>query len=62
MRSGPALFLAFCVTTAAAAVPPRVVFERRIPAPFDLGRAEEVAIVSALGDTTSIEFLVEQLI
>ena len=62
MRSGPALFLFLCLTTAAIAAPPRVVFERRIAAPFDLGGAETVAIVSAIGDTVIVEFLVEQII
>lgn len=62
MRSGPALFLTFFVTTAALAAPPRIFFERLVPAPYDLGQAEEVAIIGAIGDTNSIEYFIEQLI
>lgn len=62
MRSGPALFLGLFLTTAALAAPPRVTFERIVPAPYDLGLAEEVAIIGAIGDTASVEYLVEQLI
>lgn len=62
MRSGPALFLCLAVSTVAFAAPPRVTFERLIPAPYDLGQAEEVAITGAIGDTASIELLVEQII
>jgi hypothetical protein len=38
-----------------------VFFERRIPAPFDLADAEEIVVVSAIGDTTAVDFLVEQI-
>ena len=62
MRSGPALFLSLCLATSAFAVSPRVVFERVLPAPFDLGQAENVAIISAIGDTASVEFLIEQIV
>jgi hypothetical protein len=62
MRSGPALLLSLLLTsTVAVAAPPRVIFERRIPAPFDLGGAEEIVVVSAIGDTTAVDFLVEQI-
>jgi tetratricopeptide (TPR) repeat protein len=62
MRFGPALFLSLAVTTLAFAAPPRVTFERIVPAPYDLRDAEEVALVGVLGDTSSIEYFVEQFI
>ena len=62
MRSGPALFLSMFVTTVALAAPPRIAFERIVPAPYDLGQAEEVAIIGAISDTDTVEYLVEQLI
>jgi tetratricopeptide (TPR) repeat protein len=62
MRSGPALFLSLALSTLAFAAPPRVTYERIVPAPYDLGQAEEVVLVGALGDTSSIEYFVEQFI
>src|SRR5687768_15268907 len=62
MRFGPALFLAFSITTLAFAAPPRVTYLRVIPAPTDLGDAEEVALISALGDTLGVEVFVEHLV
>ena len=41
------------------AVSPRISFERVLPAVHDLGRAREVAIVHAIGDTTAVETFVE---
>ena len=62
MRSGPALLLSLLVSTVALAGPPRVIFERIIPAPFDLGDAEQVALISAIGDGIHVEFLAEHLV
>lgn len=62
MRSGPALFLIIFFPLLAAAAQPRVTFERIIPAPYDLGNAEVIALVSAIGDTASVEYLVEQFV
>ena len=57
MRSGPALFLGMFLTTAAFGAQPRVVFARIIPAPHDLGKSEDVAIIGAYntagGDETA---------
>lgn len=62
MRSGPALFLSLVFSTLAFAAPPRVTFERIVPAPYDLGAAEEIALTGALGDTASIGYFIEQFI
>ncbi len=62
MRSGPALFLSFSLTTLAFAAPPRVTYVRVIPAAHDLGDAEEVALISAIGDTIGVEVFVEHLV
>lgn len=62
MRFGPALFLSFTLTTLAFAASPRVIYVRVVPAAHDLGDAEEVALVSAIGDTTGVEVFVEHLI
>lgn len=64
MRSGPALILtcAIAIATPAFAAQPRITFVRTIPAPHDLGTAEEVALISAIGDTEATELLVEQLV
>jgi hypothetical protein len=62
MRSWAGLFFSFCVTTLAFGAPPRVTYVRVIPAPESLGGAEEVALVSALGDTLGVEVFVEHLI
>lgn len=62
MRLGPALFLLLSFPSLAFAVSPRITFERIVPAPYDLGDSEVVALVSAIGDTQEIEYLIEQLI
>jgi hypothetical protein len=62
MRSGPALFLSFTLATLAFAAPPRVTYERIIPAEQDLGAAEEVALISAIGDTIGVEVFIEHLV
>lgn len=59
MRILCSLLLAFVLAPLAFALQPRVTFERIIPAPHDLGSAESIAILSALGDSNQIEsFLV----
>lgn len=62
MRSGSALFLTFVLATAAFGAPPRVLFERIVPAPVDLGGARDVALVSAIGDGIHVEYLAEHLV
>ena len=62
MRSRPALFLSLTITTFAFAAPPRVTYVRVTPAPQSLGDAQEVALVSALGDTLGVEVFVEHLV
>lgn len=42
--------------------PPRITFERLLPAAHDLGRAEQVSIVQAIGDDARIEVFLEQFI
>jgi len=62
MRSGPALFLAMFFSIAAFGAQPRIVFVRIIPAPHDLGKTEQVAIIGAIGDTFGVESMVEHLV
>ena len=62
MRSGPALFLSVFMATAAFAAQPRITFVRTIPAAHDLGKTDEVALISAIGDTEAIELLVEDVV
>lgn len=62
MRFGPTLFLTFSIASLAFAAPPRVTYVRVIPAPLSLGDAQEVALVSALGDTLGVEVFVEHLV
>ena len=46
----------------AFAVSPRITFERVLPAPHDLGRNRDIAIVEALGDTPKIEAFLEHFV
>lgn len=62
MRSGPALLFSMLVTTLAYAASPRVTFERLIPAPYDLGGAEDVALIGVIGDTPAVESLADHLV
>jgi hypothetical protein len=62
MRFGPALFLCFSISTLAFAASPRVTYERIIAAPYNLGDAEQVALVGAIGDTIGVEVFIEHLI
>ena len=54
MRIAAAFLLLFLVTPLLFAGAPRITFERSIPAPHDLGDAESIALLSALGDSTKI--------
>ena len=44
------------------AAPPRIAFERVLPAPHDLGGAQEIALTKAIGDNATIELFVEDFI
>lgn len=44
------------------ALSPRITFERVMPAPHDLGHAEEIAIVHAIGDTTAVDTFVDKFV
>jgi tetratricopeptide (TPR) repeat protein len=44
------------------AAPPRLTFERTLPAQHDLGAIEEIAVVQAKGDATQIEAFVDELV
>jgi tetratricopeptide (TPR) repeat protein len=44
------------------AAAPRITFERRVPAPHDLGDVETIALVRAIGDTVKVDAFVERFI
>lgn len=54
--------LSLLVAWSAWAIAPRVTFERIVPAPIDLGRAEAVVLLEAAGDDPELETFVEALI
>jgi tetratricopeptide (TPR) repeat protein len=62
MRTITAVLLHLAIAGSLLAVPPRITFERLIPAAHDLGQAEEVAIVNAIGDDSRIETFLDRLI
>lgn len=64
LGSGQALAVLLHVLTASLvfAISPRIAFERVLPAPHDIGRGRDVAIVEALGDPAKIETFVEHFI
>jgi tetratricopeptide (TPR) repeat protein len=41
---------------------PRITFERQLPAPHDLGGAEELALVNAIGDSVKVEAFIGRFI
>lgn len=41
---------------------PRISFDRSIPAPHDLGKAEELALVRAIGDTVKVDAFVDRFV
>jgi tetratricopeptide (TPR) repeat protein len=53
------VLLACVVATRVFAAPPHVSFDRVLPAPHDLGRAEDVAIVHADGDSNALETFID---
>ncbi|HEX6160837.1 MAG TPA: tetratricopeptide repeat protein [Thermoanaerobaculia bacterium] len=55
MRIIRGLLLPLLVAPLAFALQPRLTFERTVPAPHDLGHAESIAILSALGDSSQID-------
>jgi hypothetical protein len=44
------------------ALSPRITFERLLPPPHDLGKAEDIAIVHAIGDTNAVDAFVDHLV
>lgn len=54
MRAPFAVVLVLVASPIALAAP-RITFDRHIPAPHDLGAAEEVALVQAIGDNLKVE-------
>ena len=58
-RIGGLLFILAGPFLAAA---PRITFERRVPAPHDLGDVETIALVRAIGDTVKVDAFVERFI
>jgi tetratricopeptide (TPR) repeat protein len=59
MRTVLALSLQLVVASTAMAAQPRISFARTIPAAHDLGQAEEVAILYAIGDNERLPDLLE---
>jgi tetratricopeptide (TPR) repeat protein len=59
MRILVALAIPVALATAALAATPRVTFNRTVPAPHDLGPAEEVAILYGIGDNERLPDLLE---
>jgi hypothetical protein len=46
----------------AMAAAPRIAFERVLPAPHDLGKARDIAIIDATGDTPDLELFIENFV
>jgi len=61
MRAHIAVLLSFLVAPLILAAP-RITFDRHLPAPHDLGGAEELALVHAIGDNPKIEAFVDRFI
>jgi tetratricopeptide (TPR) repeat protein len=57
MRAPLALVLSFALAPLILAAP-RITFDRRVAAPHDLGNAEELALVNAIGDTVQVDAFV----
>ncbi|HYI09213.1 MAG TPA: hypothetical protein VEK57_09080 [Thermoanaerobaculia bacterium] len=62
MRTFTAVLLHLAIAPLLLAASPRITFERVIPATHDLGQAEEVAIVNAIGDDARIDTFLDHLI
>ena len=59
----PIAALMLCLCTAASAMAaPRLTFERRLPAPHDLGGAEDVAVVFAIGDHVKVDAFIDHFV
>lgn len=41
---------------------PRITFERRVPAPHDLGKSEQLALVNAIGDSPKVEDFIDRFV
>jgi tetratricopeptide (TPR) repeat protein len=46
----------------ALAVPPRIAFARRLPAVHDLGKAERLAVIYAIGDSNKIDTFLDRFV
>jgi hypothetical protein len=62
MRTLVAALLHIAAVPLLFAAPPRLVFERTLPAAHDLGRVEEIAIVQAKGDAEQVEAFIDELL
>lgn len=62
MRIVAGLLLQILVVPLLFAGAPRITFERAVAAPHDLGDAESIALLSALGDSTKIATFLEVLV
>jgi tetratricopeptide (TPR) repeat protein len=62
MRPCIAVLVAFLLTTPLFALPPRVTFERVLPASHDLGGAEELALIQAIADTDKVDLFVDNFL
>ncbi|HJQ40333.1 MAG TPA: tetratricopeptide repeat protein [Thermoanaerobaculia bacterium] len=61
MRVPLAVVLSFALAPSILAAP-RITFDRSVAAPHDLGKAEEVAIINALGDTLHVDAFVTRFV
>ncbi len=61
MRAPLAVVLSFALAPLILAAP-RITFDRRVPAPHDLGKAEELALVNAIGDTVKVDAFVTRFV
>lgn len=59
MRRISIILCLILLATGARAASPRLTFERVVPAPLDLGRAEEVVLVRASGEPQAVEVFVD---
>jgi tetratricopeptide (TPR) repeat protein len=62
MRTLVAALLHLAAAPLLLAAPPRIAFERTLPAAHDLGRIEEIAIVQAKGETQQVEAFLDELL
>src|SRR5215213_7580325 len=62
MRTLVAALLHIAAVPLLLAAPPRLIFERTLPAAHDLGAVEEIAIVQAKGDAEQVEAFVDELL